>query len=256
MSLSAIGGELHLATRKARLGRPPKPAEPRQLELVDVATREPFHRRTLSPVRRDSHPMGACEANWWSPFDPKDKHRFMVAAERFDDEGKAPGARRGALGLHALKVLRCLLRLVDYRTGRLDPAINTLAELCKLNRSTVVAALQRLRQAGFLSWIRRFAPTGQRGVRGPQVEQVSNAYRLSLPERAQRLIRRLSPPKLPEDIEADRAARAADRRRMAAEDETTPMGSALSRLEAAVKARDQARNASRTDHLNPGRSRK
>lgn len=252
MTLTAIGAELHLGPRRPRGARPLKPAEPRQLELVDVATREPFHRRTFSPVRRDSFRLGECEANWWRPFDPKDKHRFMVAAERFDDEGKAAGARKGALGLHALKVLRQMLRLVDYATGRLEPSINTLAELCRINRSTVVAALQRLRHAGFLAWIRRFAPTDQVGARGPQVEQASNAYRLSIPERALRLIPRLSPPRAPEDVEADRAARAAERQRMATEDDTTALGRQLARIEAAIARRGSGESASRTDHLNPG----
>lgn len=48
-------------------------------------------------------------------------------------------------------------------------------------------ALARLRQHGFADWLRRFEPTGCEG-RGPQVRQVSNAYRLALPPRAARLL--------------------------------------------------------------------
>jgi hypothetical protein len=63
----------------------------------------------------------------------------------------------------------------------------------KLRRSkdAVVRALQALRAHGFLDWLRRYVPTGQEG-RGPQVKQTSNAYRLSMPARAMRLLGRLA----------------------------------------------------------------
>jgi len=74
--------------------------------------------------------------------------------------------------------------------------------MSKLRRSrdAVVRALKALRAFGFLDWIRRYEPTGNDG-RGPQVQQTSNAYRLSLPERAKRLLGRFfqSPP-LPADV--------------------------------------------------------
>jgi hypothetical protein len=57
----------------------------------------------------------------------------------------------------------------------------------KRSKDAVVRALQALRDHGFLDWLRRYEPTGCEG-RGPQVRQVSNAYRLSMPARALRLL--------------------------------------------------------------------
>ena len=50
-------------------------------------------------------------------------------------------------------------------------------------------ALKNLRAHGFIDWLRRYEPTGNEG-RGPQVQQASNAYRLSLPEKARQFLGR------------------------------------------------------------------
>src|SRR5690606_22243346 len=60
--------------------------------------------------------------------------------------------------------------------------------------------LKALRDHGFLDWLRRYVPTGERGARGPQVQQTSNAYRLSLPQRAKALLGRyFQPAPVPDD---------------------------------------------------------
>jgi hypothetical protein len=46
---------------------------------------------------------------------------ILKAAERLDNLMKAKGRRNGALGYTGLKVLKALLSLIDYRTGRLEP---------------------------------------------------------------------------------------------------------------------------------------
>jgi hypothetical protein len=72
--------------------------------------------------------------------------------------------------------------------------------------------MARLREHGFLTWIRRTEPTENAGGYGPQVKQISNAYGFDvtkLPKFAADLIRRLigvGPP--PDD---DCARRAEDR---------------------------------------------
>lgn len=57
------------------------------------------------------------------------------------------------------------------------------------SRDTIVRALKNLRAHGFIDWLRRYEPTGNEG-RGPQVQQTSNAYRLSLPEKARQFLGR------------------------------------------------------------------
>ena len=95
------------------------------------------------------------------------------------------GTRRagnGALGCtEHLEVLRELYRIVDFKTGRLEPAIATICSRIRRARSAVVAAMARLREHGFLDWIRRTEPVDNDGA-GPQVKQVANAYWFGLPK--------------------------------------------------------------------------
>jgi hypothetical protein len=145
--------------------------------------------RPAEPVRRHSRPQGRVEGLFWRPFRPKDVGRYLTAAERFERAGKKSGDRNGPLGSVAIEVLRELLRLIDYRTGRLDPALTTLMARTRRSKDAVVRALAALRQHGFVDWVRRYVPTGNLGP-GPQVQQTSNAYRLALPPAAERLLGR------------------------------------------------------------------
>jgi DNA-binding transcriptional MocR family regulator len=111
----------------------------------------------------------------------------MTAAERYDRAGKLKGARNGPLGAIGLEVLRELLRLIDYRTGRLEPSIETLMTRLKRSKDAVVRALKALRACGFVDWLRRYVPANA-GAKGPQLHQTSNAYRLSLPPEAAELV--------------------------------------------------------------------
>jgi hypothetical protein len=202
------------------------------------------------PVRRHSRTAGRCEAVFWRPFAAKDVGRFMLAAERFERANRKPGKRVGPLGPIGLEVLRELTRLVDFRTGRLEPAIATLQARLKRSRAAVVRALAALRAHGFLDWLRRYEPTGRVG-KGPQVKQTSNAYRLSLPPSAARLLGHLAAdPPVPDDLEHAHQARAVQvRAAIAALDPEeqglavfgdTPLGRAFGRLGRGVQQRESA----------------
>lgn len=98
-----------------------------------------------------------------------------------------PGCRNGKLGHVGLEVLEILYqKFVDYRTGRLDPAIATIADHIGRSYAAVHAALCRLRRHGFLHWIRRSEPTNNQC--GPQVRQITNAYVLDLPPEVRRIV--------------------------------------------------------------------
>jgi hypothetical protein len=75
-----------------------------------------------------------------------------------------------------VEVLRALLRLPNFRTGRLDPAIDHLMKVTGFARATIVRALARLKFHGFLDWVRRSRKTGNDREMGPQRAQTSNAY--------------------------------------------------------------------------------
>jgi hypothetical protein len=101
---------------------------------------------------------------------------MLQAAEQYDRRGKAAGRKNGHLGHIGLEVLRELFRFADWKTGCLEPAIATICERIKRSRAAVVEALARLKEHGFLDWIRRTEPTDNVGEAGPQVRQIPNAY--------------------------------------------------------------------------------
>ncbi len=208
--------------------------------------------RTTTPVRRQSRAAGR-EGMFWSRTDRQAVRRIVLAARRYELAGRQTGMKNGPLGFVALEVLELFANLVSFKTGRLDPSIETIMHKLKRSRDAIVRALQALRAHGFLDWLRRYVPTGNEG-RGPQVQQTSNAYRLSLPERARRLLGWLgiSPP-APDDFAHARAARTAelDAHRASLslaelplfEIEDSGLAGALSRLGKLVEQRESARRS-------------
>lgn len=75
-----------------------------------------------------------------------------------------------------ITILGALIRRVDFATGKLFPAIDTIAADAGCHRNSVIGALRRLRHHGFIAWVRRSIKTGNEGQFGPQREQTSNAY--------------------------------------------------------------------------------
>lgn len=184
----------------------------------DLRAGERAPHRTFQPVRRNSYHMGEREHRIWHPLGKTKKEAWrwrdavVKAAERFDDLTKDPGAHMGALGLSGIKVLRTLFSYVDLMTGRLEPAIATIAERARLARGTVVRALARLKAHGFLDWLRRTEALDNPGA-GPQVTQVTNAYWFALKGRAAGLVKLImkrweSPP--PDDEVARKAHQEAE----------------------------------------------
>lgn len=172
--------------------------------------------RSGQPVWRNSYTEGTFEDRIWKPINGGSARggkrwtaALMKAARAFELRTRLrrretePGARNGDLGEVGLEVLGYLYELVDYATGRLEPAIATIAEGIGRSYSAVHDALVRLRRAGFLQWIRRSRPIEDASPMGPQVEQVSNAYALLAPKALQgwlaRLIGKGPPPQCEED---------------------------------------------------------
>jgi hypothetical protein len=207
--------------------------------------------RERIPVLRHSRLAGRCEGLFWQRTSRQDVRKIVLAARRYELAERKPGERNGPLGSVALEVLELFANLVDFRTGRLDPSIATLMERLKRSRDAIVRALSNLRTHGFLDWLRRYEPTGNEG-RGPQVQQTSNAYRLSLPARALRLLGRLGvAAPLPDDhthaqeqrqtaLQAHRASLRPDELALFDLDDT-PLGQAMARLGRMVQERESAR---------------
>jgi hypothetical protein len=161
--------------------------------------------RTFAPVRRRSYDASDRRAQVWQAIAPsKAEARKLIAArmkaaEYYDRRHKEAGKKNGPLGHVGLEVLRELYRIVDFKTGRLEPAIDTLCQALRRSRAAVVAAMARLKEHGFLNWVRRTEPTENAGV-GPQVRQITNAYFFDLPKHAAEWVKRkLGPAPTPDD---------------------------------------------------------
>jgi len=134
----------------------------------------------------------------------------LLAAKRYELAGRERGRRNGPLGHVALEVLELLANLVSFRSGRLEPSYAYLMRTLKRSKDAVHQALTALRQHGFLDWLRRHEKIELVEGPGPRVRQVSNAYRLSLPPRAARLLGHLlSASPLPDDVVQEREDQAA-----------------------------------------------
>lgn len=166
---------------------------------IDRKTRALLNRgdspRSGQPVWRNSYTVGQSEKQIWRPLNGgkvKDCKRWvgamLKAAKAFEIKTreerreKEPGARNGDLGVIGIAVLEYLYDRVDYATGRLDPAIRTIAVEIGHAYSAVHAAICRLRDHGFLRWMRRSQPVKNPVPGGPLVEQASNAYALLVPQ--------------------------------------------------------------------------
>lgn len=158
-------------------------------ELVGKFAPKAHH--TGQKVHRHSRKAGTCEGQLWSPFNKAERMARMRAAEQYDRENKQPGKRNGPIGHIGLDILREMMRIVDFKTGRLEPSIEYLADRLRRSKSAIHDALVRLREAGFLNWERRFEPLENPDPFGPQVRQISNAYALTLPKMAADMVRRL-----------------------------------------------------------------
>jgi hypothetical protein len=233
----------------------------------DRATRARHDRgdssRSGAPVWRNSYTVGQIEDRIWKPINGgsiRGGKRWAAAllkmakqlelrtrAERRTTE---PGARNGALGPIAIDVLEYLYATVDYTTGRLEPALRTIAEATGHAYSAVHAALKRLRHEGFIHWMRRSKPKDDPEPGGPVVEQASNAYALLVPEAVKPWLQRLMGKAPAPECDADRRARerqafedmmagmsAEDRHRTTWNGDDL-LGETLRKLAAAVDARE------------------
>ena len=184
---------------------------------VDPQTGEPFR------IRRNSYYEGQLEDRLWRPFAggqvraARRRAAVMLRTARKVElrtlrhrRAVRKGLRTGAIGRVGLEVLEILLmKFLDYRTGCLEPAVATIADELGRAYSSVHRALKRLREAGWLYWMRRCRPTGN--GEGPQIEQITNAYVIDVPPGLRGAVdRMLEPPPVPDDFAAWQVQRRAD----------------------------------------------
>jgi hypothetical protein len=188
-----FGGELDRKTR-AMLGRGDAP-------------------RSGQPVWRNSYHQGQIEKRIWRPLGDGTKRTgkrlaalVVKYARQFEARTRAErrattenkrNLRRGLLGDVGVEVLDLLWEMVDFMTGRLEPAIQTIADALGRSYAAVHAAISDLRARGFLQWERRSEPIEDPVPGGPLVRQISNAYVLLVPEALRDYVRKLFAPAPP-----------------------------------------------------------
>ncbi|WP_439538998.1 hypothetical protein [Sphingomonas sp.] len=231
--------------------------------------------RSGAPVWRNSYYVGQIEDRIWKPINGGTRRggkrwtaALLGAAKRFERKTRAerreiePGARNGALGDVGLAVLEYLYGLVDFQTGRLEPALRTIAEAVGHSYSAVHRALVRLRDHGFIAWMRRSEPIEDPQPGGPPAKQVSNAYALLCPTGMKAWLNRLLGKGMQPECDADRRKRerdefeamlaglSAQERLSATWTGSALLGDTLAGLAALVDRREsQTRESSRTDEI-------
>lgn len=155
-----------------------------------------------APIRRNSKEAGRCEGEVYRPIRRADLNLMIRAAQKQELTARLSGKKNGPLGHIGIEVLRELASMIDHKTGRLDPSYNGLAARLRRSRSAVAAALKRLREHGWLAWLRRVDrnPAGQ----GPRWRQVTNAYAILMPPAIRRMLGCFAFAPLPPEDDEDR----------------------------------------------------
>ena len=124
------------------------------------------------PVWRDS----TTKTVKFMPLPKKQAVQIFHKARAFERQTRQKGKQDGALGRNGLLVLHALIfDFLNYATGRLDPAIETIARKAAISISSVKRGLANLKRSGVLHWIRRAAETRDEKGRFC-LEQDTNAY--------------------------------------------------------------------------------
>lgn len=141
------------------------------------------HPRTYQPVRRHSQRWDRISPLYGQRITKTEARRIVIAATIYDRQTRYEGKR--VLGRTAIQILEFFANFAAY-SGRVEPSYEYIIENVGCSRDTLTRALKSLRAHGFLDWARRYVPTGN--ASGPQVKQTTNAYRVSLPAVAERLL--------------------------------------------------------------------
>lgn len=150
--------------------------------------REPAERRTFNKARRLSIFAGQ-EVR--VPWKRRDAERATKALKAYVLGKHVPGKRLGADG-NAGRIVITLYEKLAYAAadfaGNLFPSEEKLAEWCGCGPSSINVAKAWLRKEGWLDWDNRIVALDRAGVRGPQVQQTSNFYRVLFPRVARKML--------------------------------------------------------------------
>src|SRR4051794_23910941 len=108
------------------------------------------------PVWRDS----TTNTVKFMPLPKKQAVKIFHKARAFERQTRQKGKQDGALGRNGLLVLHTLIfDFLNYASGRLDPAIETIARKASISISSAKRGLANLKNSCVLHWVRRAAET-------------------------------------------------------------------------------------------------
>lgn len=142
-------------------------------------------RRTGQPVRRNSQEAGGEYGSIWTRFTTPMDRWWAEARRRLSADARAGGWR--IRHLHAQLIGDLFARVVDKRTGRLEPSYELIMRTLGLCKQAVADALELLEDLDLLGRRRRFVHISGEG-RKASYRQTANAYWFQLPRAAQALL--------------------------------------------------------------------
>lgn len=113
----------------------------------------------------------------FQPTPKKKALKLWHRARAYERQTRQPGHQDGALGRNGIAVLQVLIfDCLNYASGRLDPAIGTIARLAAISARSAARGLAALKAAGVVNWLRRC--TGRMEDGRYVLRQDTNAYAL------------------------------------------------------------------------------
>jgi hypothetical protein len=92
----------------------------------------------------------------FQPLPKRQAVKLYHHARRLERQTRARNRQDGAIGRNGLAVLHAMLfDFIHYASGRLDPAIKTIARAANISESSVKRGLVKLKAAGVVTWLRR-----------------------------------------------------------------------------------------------------
>src|SRR3954463_3730540 len=126
------------------------------LDVPAVAVAGSQHTRAPWPVWKDS----TTKKVKFAPLAKREAVRLYHKARQFERQTRQPGKQDGALGRNGLAVLHAMLfDFLNYLSGRLDPAIDSIARKACISARSVKRGLVKLKLAGVLNWLQRLGET-------------------------------------------------------------------------------------------------
>jgi hypothetical protein len=116
----------------------------------------------------------------FEPMSRKDAASFLRKALAWDARTHEKGKHGGIIGHVGRAMIRALIDFLNFKSGRCDPSLDSLARKTGYCKRAAQNALKLLRRLGMLEWLRRCEDSYDEAGNF-RLRQRTNAYRLTPP---------------------------------------------------------------------------